>query len=110
MEEEPVPFREAVWQAVARVPRGRVATYKQIAWMVGFPRRPRQVGMVLKALPEGTDLPWHRIVNAKGQVPSQGRWWGALLQIARLRDEGVDVDDLGSLDLARFGWDGGNVD
>jgi methylated-DNA-protein-cysteine methyltransferase-like protein len=103
---EPVPFREAVLAAVARVPLGRVATYKQIAWMVGYPRRPRQVGMVLKGLPEGTDLPWHRIVNARGLVPSRGRWWGALVQIGRLRDEGVEVDDLGSLDLGRFGWDG----
>ncbi len=105
-----MPFREAVCAAVARVPRGRVATYRQIAWMVGFPRRPRQVGMVLKGLPEGTDLPWHRIVNSKGYVPSKGRWWGAMVQIGRLRDEGIEVDDEGNLDLGRFGWDGGDVD
>ena len=101
-------FKDLVQAAVARVPVGRVATYRQIAWMVGFPRRPRQVGMVLKGLPEGTDLPWHRIVNAKGYVPSRGRWWGALLQIERLRAEGVAVDDEGNLSLARFGWDGGS--
>jgi methylated-DNA-protein-cysteine methyltransferase-like protein len=100
------PFQEAVCQAVAQVPRGRVATYGQIAWMAGFPRRPRQVGMVLKGLPEGTDLPWHRIVSARGLVPSRGRWWGAMLQIERLRAEGVPVDDLGNLDLRRFGWTG----
>ena len=103
---EAAAFRERVCQAVARVPLGRVATYRQIAWTVGFPRRPRQVGMVLKGLPEGTDLPWHRIVNSKGYVPSRGRFWGAMLQIQRLRDEGVEVDDEGNLDLARFGWDG----
>ncbi len=78
------------------VPRGTVATYGQIAWMAGYPRRPRQVGMVLKGLPEGTELPWHRIVNARGYVPSRGRWWGAMLQIERLRSEGVVVDDLGN--------------
>lgn len=99
-------FREAVWRAVAQVPTGRVATYGQIAWMAGFPRRPRQVGMVLKALPEGSPLPWHRIVNARGYVPSRGRWWGALQQIGRLRDEGIEVDDEGSLDLARYRWEG----
>ena len=103
---EPQAFREAVWAAVARVPRGCVASYGQIAWMTGYPRRPRQVGMVLKALPEGTDLPWHRIVSARGCVPARGRWWGALLQIERLREEGVEVDDEGNLDLARFGWKG----
>jgi methylated-DNA-protein-cysteine methyltransferase-like protein len=99
-------FREAVCRAVAQVPRGSVASYGQIAWMAGYPRRPRQVGMVLKGLPEGTDLPWHRIVSVKGYVPSRGRWWGAMLQIQRLRDEGIDVDDAGNLDLDRFGWNG----
>ena len=99
-------FREAVWAAVAQVPRGRVASYGQIAWLIGYPRRPRQVGMVLKALPEATDLPWHRIVSARGLVPSRGRWWGAQVQIQRLRAEGVAVDDEGNLDLARFGWNG----
>ena len=99
-------FREAVCQAVAQVPRGMLATYGQIAWMAGYPRRPRQVGMVLKGLPQGTGLPWHRIVNARGYVPSRGRWWGAMLQIQRLREEGVEVDDAGNLDLGRFGWTG----
>jgi methylated-DNA-protein-cysteine methyltransferase-like protein len=103
---EPAPFREAVLEAVARVPAGSVATYGQIAWMVGYPRRPRQVGMVLKGLPEGSDLPWHRIVNARGYVPSRGRWWGAMLQIERLRAEGVEVDDQGNLDLQAWLWRG----
>ena len=105
MEAEPT-FREAVLQAVAQVPPGTVATYVQIAWMTGYPRRPRQVGMVLKGLPEGTNLPWHRIVNAKGYVPSRGRWWGAMLQIERLRAEGIEVDDAGNLDLKQYVWPG----
>jgi len=107
---EPDSFRDRVCAAVARVPKGRVATYRQIAWMTGFPRRPRQVGMVLKGLPEGTDLPWHRIINSKGYVPSRGRWWGAMVQIERLRAEGIAVDDEGNVDLKRFGWDGGGDD
>jgi methylated-DNA-protein-cysteine methyltransferase-like protein len=97
-------FRDAVLAAVAKVPRGAVATYGQIAWMSGYPRRPRQVGMVLRGLPEDTDLPWHRIVNAKGYVPSRGRWWGAMLQIERLRAEGIDVDEAGNLDLGAWRW------
>ena len=103
-------FREAVCRAVAQVPRGSVATYGQIAWMAGYPRRPRQVGMVLKGLPEGTDLPWHRIVNAKGYVPSRGRWWGAMLQMQRLREEGIQVDAQGNLDLGRYQWNGSDGD
>ncbi|MCE1228887.1 MAG: MGMT family protein [Firmicutes bacterium] len=100
------PFRDAVLALVARIPHGRLATYGQIAGMAGFPRRPRQVGMVLKGLPESTDLPWHRVVNALGYVPSKGRWWGAQVQIQRLRDEGIDVDDRGNLDLAQYQWEG----
>ncbi len=102
----PLPFREAVLALVARIPRSCLASYGQIALMAGFPRRPRQVGMVLKGLPESTELPWHRVVNAHGYVPSKGRWWGAQLQIARLRAEGIAVDELGNLDLERYRWDG----
>ena len=99
-------FRAAVLRHVRRIPYGRVATYGQIAAMAGFPRRPRQVGMILKGLPEGTDLPWHRVVNAQGLVPSKGRWWGAMVQIQRLREEGVAVDDLGNLSLPAWQWQG----
>jgi methylated-DNA-protein-cysteine methyltransferase-like protein len=99
-------FRTAVLRHVQRIPQGCVATYGQIAALAGFPRRPRQVGMILKGLPEGTDLPWHRVVNAQGCVPSKGRWWGARVQIQRLREEGIEVDDLGNLDLPSQQWDG----
>lgn len=102
----PPPFREAVLALVARIPKGRVATYGQIAALAGYPRRPRQVGMVLKGLPEDTPVPWQRVVNAQGYVPSKGRWWGAQVQILRLREEGVAVDDLGNLDLGQYGWGG----
>ena len=103
-------FRSAVLAWVARIPEGRLATYGQIALLAGFPRRPRQVGMVLRGLPEETELPWHRVVNARGYVPSRGRWWGAMLQIQRLRDEGIAVDDLGNLDLAAHAWHGDFTD
>jgi len=99
-------FREAVLSLVAVIPQGWVVTYGQIARVAGYPRRPRQVGMVLKGLPEGTELPWHRVVNAKGLVPSRGRFWGALVQIQRLRDEGIEVADDGALDLDRWQWRG----
>ena len=99
-------FRDAVLAVVAAIPEGRLATYGQVAALAGWPRRPRQVGMVLKGLPEDTPLPWHRVVNARGYVPSRGRWWGAQVQIARLRDEGIAVDALGNLDLAARQWRG----
>ncbi len=99
-------FRARVLRFVAKIPYGHVATYGQIAALAGFPRRPRQVGMILKGLPEGTELPWHRVVNAQGYVPSKGRWWGAMVQIARLREEGIAVDDLGNLALPDYQWRG----
>ena len=99
-------FRMAVLRLVRKIPHGQVATYGQIAAMAGFPRRPRQIGMILKGLPEATDLPWHRVVNAQGYVPSKGRWWGAMVQIQRLREEGIAVDDLGNLALSAHQWQG----
>lgn len=106
LEEEasPAPFRDAVLAVVKRIPRGRLASYGQVAALAGFPRRPRQVGMVLAGLPETTSLPWHRVVNNQGYVPSRGRWWGAFEQIGRLRDEGIAVDDEGNLDLEARRW------
>lgn len=101
-----IPFREAVLHWVSRIPKGQVASYGQIAMLAGFPQRPRQVGMVLKGLPEGTPLPWHRVVNRNGHVPSEGRWWGALVQIQRLREEGIEVSEGGDLEMARYRWDG----
>jgi methylated-DNA-protein-cysteine methyltransferase related protein len=101
---DPPPFREAVLGIVSRIPEGRLASYGQVAALAGYPRRPRQVGMVLRGLPEGTDLPWHRVVNAQGYVPSKGRWWGAIVQIERLREEGIPVDGGGTLDLEAHRW------
>ena len=102
----PPDFRSAVLAVVARIPEGRLASYGQVALLAGFPQRPRQVGMVLSGLPENTPLPWHRVVNQRGYVPSRGRWWGAMEQIGRLRDEGIPVDDQGNLDLEAYRWDG----
>jgi methylated-DNA-protein-cysteine methyltransferase-like protein len=99
-------FRDSILALVVHIPHGHVATYGQLARMAGYPRRPRQVGMVLKGLPEDTRLPWHRVVNAQGQVPSRGRFWGALEQIDRLRREGVKVSDEGSLELDQYQWRG----
>ncbi len=104
-DEDPGPaFRDLVLAIVAKIPKGRLASYGQIAMLAGFPRRPRQVGMVLRGLPEDTRLPWHRVVNNQGYVPSKGRWWGAMVQIERIRDEGIEVSNDGTLDLETHRW------
>jgi len=88
------------------VPEGRLVSYGQVAAMAGYPRAARQVGWVLHGLPRGTEVPWQRVVNTSGRVPSKGREFEAMEQIARLRHEGVDVDDDGSMDLELYRWDG----
>lgn len=97
-------FVAAVGAVIARIPRGRLLTYGDVARLAGFPGRPRQVGRALKALPETTKLPWHRVVNAQGLVPQRGRVWGAYEQMARLRKEGIPVDPDGRLPLAKHRW------
>ncbi len=98
-------FSRAVQRQVAKIPLGKLSTYGDVARRAGYPGRPRQVGMTLKALPEGSKLPWHRVVNALGYVPTRGRWWGVLEQIRRLRSEGIAVDDEGRLNLAKHRWE-----
>ncbi|NTW87470.1 MAG: hypothetical protein HGB30_15040, partial [Holophagaceae bacterium] len=83
-EAPPPDFCTLVLAVVAQIPMGRLASYGQVAALAGYPQRPRQVGMVLSGLPEGSPLPWHRVVNTRGYVPSRGRWWGAFEQIGRL--------------------------
>ncbi len=100
----PPEFPKRVLEVVRRVPKGRLATYGQVALLAGFPGRARQVGMVLKGLPEGNTVPWHRIVNAQGHIPTQGRPWGALEQARRLIAEGIPVDAEGKLPLRSHRW------
>ncbi len=97
-------FRQATLAVVADIPKGKLATYGQVALLAGWPGRARQVGWVLSSLPQGTPLPWHRVVNAQGYIPSKGRELSALEQIRRLRQERIAVDDLGNLDLAAHRW------
>lgn len=97
-------FRAAVIAVVRRIPKGKLLTYGDVARLSGWPGRPRQVGMILKGLPETIRLPWHRVVNAQGLVPQRARFWGAHEQMQRLRLEGIPVDKDGRLPLEKFRW------
>ena len=101
----------AIWRIVARIPRGRVATYGQVARMAGIPGAARTVGWALGALPDdpgrGPVVPWHRVINAAGRVSVRGPGDAACRrQIARLRREGIRPAVDGAIDLERYGWDG----
>ena len=94
---------EMIWQVVAAVPAGRVASYGQVARLAGFPRHARFVGTTLKKLPGGSALPWHRIVNAKGEIafPAGSAKWREQRDL--LEAEGVEfIGD--KIPLKRFQW------
>jgi methylated-DNA-protein-cysteine methyltransferase-like protein len=100
----PIPLlRQAVYWWVARIPCGQVATYGQIAALAGFPGRARQVGYALAGMPEGLDLPWHRVVNAQGKVSPRSSSCLHQMQYELLEQEGVLFID-NRIDLTRFRW------
>lgn len=95
---------DRVYAVVRRIPAGKVATYGQVAALAGLPGRARFVGYALHALPDGSVLPWHRVVNAAGKL-SLGAIspTGAIEQRIRLEREGVRMVG-GRVPLRDFGW------
>jgi len=94
---------QRIFALVDCIPRGRVATYGQIASEAGLARRARLVGRAMRELPRGTRLPWHRVIAASGRI-SERPGAGPALQRRRLEREGVEFDARGRVDLERFGW------
>ena len=95
----------AICAVIRRIPEGWVATYGQVAAMAGLPRRARLVGRVLQCLGPASDIPWHRVVNAKGEVSySPSRDGGDVIQQRLLEKEGLEFDDRNRFDLKRFRW------
>jgi methylated-DNA-protein-cysteine methyltransferase-like protein len=90
---------------VRRIPHGRVATYGQVARLAGLPRHARHVGYALHALPAGSPVPWHRVVNARGGI-SLAPWAGGETQQLRLAAEGIAIE-AGRVPLQRFAWQPG---
>ena len=99
---------ETIYRAVRNVPRGRVASYGQIAELAGLEGHARQVGYALHALPDGSGVPWHRVINAKGEISPRSAGDSHELQRALLEAEGVEFDAKGRVDLKRFRWDEGH--
>jgi methylated-DNA-protein-cysteine methyltransferase-like protein len=97
-------FFEEVYRIASMIPRGQVATYGQIAAYLGNPRGARTVGWALGSLPEGLDVPWHRVVNSQGRISGPPHGQRASEQRAILEEEGIAFDDSGRIDLAGHGW------
>ena len=98
----PSPAYQSIYAVVRRIPKGRVASYGQVAAVAGLTNAARQVGYALHALPTGSSVPWHRVVNAQGAISLRDHH--ALTQRMLLAREGVGFDARGRADLARFGW------
>jgi len=92
-----------VWRQVAKIPRGRVATYGQIAVWLGSPRHARMVGRALRSCPQG--LPWHRVVNARGEISRRAAVGSMLTQRILLQQEGVALRG-GRVPLRGYRWQG----
>lgn len=99
------PYRR-IYAVVRRIPRGRVASYGQVARLAGLSGRARQVGYALHNLPERAGVPWHRVINAQGRISPRADPLDEDRQRAMLESEGVKFDDRGRVDLQRFGWSG----
>jgi methylated-DNA-protein-cysteine methyltransferase related protein len=93
-----------IYNVVRRIPRGRVATYGQVATLAGLAGHARQVGYALHALPEGSTVPWHRVVNARGGISLRSIPGAELVQQQLLAREGVRLDSRGRVSLRRVRW------
>jgi methylated-DNA-protein-cysteine methyltransferase-like protein len=99
-------FYDQIYEAVRRIPPGRVASYGQIARLLGKPRAARSVGWALHNLPEGSDVPWQRVINAQGIISLDVHGPGGAIQRAMLEEEGIVFDDRGRVDMDVYGWPG----
>ncbi|MGD2179281.1 MAG: methylated-DNA--[protein]-cysteine S-methyltransferase [Anaerolineae bacterium] len=97
-------FFESVYRVVRQIPPGRVATYGQIARLLGEPHAARTVGWAMRASSD-PDVPWHRVLNARGCISAAERRVNSGLQRALLEAEGIVFEEHGRVDLAVFQWE-----
>ena len=100
---------EKIYEAVKKIPRGKVCTYGQIAAMAGNPRWSRVVGYALHVNPEPGTIPCHRVVTRNGEVSRAFAFGGENMQRLLLSEEGVEFLDDGRVDLHRYIWNGDTI-
>ncbi|MCM3740542.1 MGMT family protein [Oceanobacillus luteolus] len=106
-----LPFTEKVIQVIKKIPEGKVMTYGQIAKLSGHPKAARQVARILHSMSKKHHLPWHRVINAKGQIAIQDEAT-YYEQMMSLQAEGVEVDASGRVDLEKYrvNWQSDYID
>lgn len=97
---------QRVYTVVGLIPRGKVGTYGQVARLAGLGAGARQVGYALSALPDGSRVPWHRVINRLGEISLRASGGHGSLQRILLEREGVRFDRKGRVELRVFGWHG----
>lgn len=96
---------EVIYSVVRQIPYGQVATYGQVAELSGLIGKPRLVGYALYRVADADEIPWHRVINAKGEVSrSPHRNGSDDLQQTLLEAEGIRFDAAGKLDLPKYRW------
>ena len=96
---------ERIYGVVRRIPKGRVATYGQVAALAGLPRHARQVGYALHSLPDADHkTPWQRVVNSKGEISARCHPYAVPQQRELLEGEGVKFAKNGRISLERYQW------
>ena len=98
-----VVVRQNIWQTVQKIPRGKVATYGDIAKRGGLPNQARLVGYALHNLPLGIEIPWHRVINAQGKISFPASSENYKRQKMLLEKEGIKFFKE-KIDLKKFGW------
>ena len=96
--------RERIWQVVSRIPRGKVATYGQVARLAGLPGYARYVGYTMKTLPSDSKMPWFRVVNSKGQLSFPMHSVRYRAQQEKLEAEGIVFSE-GKFCLQTYQWE-----
>ena len=94
-----------ILSVIKQVPAGSVATYGQVALVAGASNA-RMIGRILKYLPDGSDVPWHRILNSAGMISSRGEGGPSVEQSRRLKAEGVLITVNGKVNFKEHGWSG----
>ena len=104
-------FKQRVIKFIQQVPRGKVASYGQVAAFAGSPRAARQVGGILKSVDVSINtIPWWRVINSQGAISIKGNWTATKeLQRNLLKKEGIKVDKDYKLDIKKYRWLGKHV-
>lgn len=95
-------FLQQIFVVIHQIPVGKVSTYGAVAKMAGYPGYARHVGKALGDLPDGSQLPWYRVINSQGKISLQGNDF--IRQQQRLLAEGIEVSEAGKISLRKYQW------